>query len=358
VRGAVRKQTDVSCIEEAAPYADAGREFIAAAGQLADSPATHALRVIVAFQLFHETEAILAGDEDPVPRFIAVLQRLSTGLRNSSGLERAFTALPVEEFSDVKEETGAHYGSLFREFAPKQYYGEATELLRLRFERNGFDKSFPSGKRALDAGCGGGRYTVALKHLGFDEVVGVDYSDIGIAFAGEQVKSAGIVGVRFQKESVLALSFPDCSFDFVFCNGVLHHTVDIWQGLAEVVRVLNHGGRGFLYLIERPGGIFWDVIEILRPVLEKVPYAFARQIFACLGVPANRRYYILDHVMVPINTRTTPEQVESGLRAAGARNIRRLTRGVDFDRAERIYQGVAFAREKFGVGENRYFFEK
>ena len=84
----------------------------------------------------------------------------------------------------------------------------------------------------------------------------------------------------------------------------------------------------------------------------------ARQALYALGLPSNRVFYMLDHVLVPINVRLTPQTIEEALADAGARDIRRLTRGTDFDRVERIYQGEPFAVDKFGVGENRYVFSK
>ncbi len=77
-----------------------------------------------------------------------------------------------------------------------------------------------------------------------------------------------------------------------------------------------------------------------------------------LGVPGNRIFFMLDHVMVPINVRLRPRQVEDALAAAGARDVRRLERGTDFDRIEAIHRGIPFAEVKFGVGENRYVFGK
>jgi hypothetical protein len=67
---------------------------------------------------------------------------------------------------------------------------------------------------------------------------------------------------------------------------------------------------------------------------------------------------MLDHVMVPINTRLTPDQVEECLMNAGAKQIRRLNRGTDFDKVEYIYKKIPYAAAKFGVGENRYIFTK
>jgi len=67
---------------------------------------------------------------------------------------------------------------------------------------------------------------------------------------------------------------------------------------------------------------------------------------------------MLDHVMVPINTRLTVQEITDELKSNGATNIRRLTRGTDFDRIEAIYNKTPFAREKFGIGENRFIFSK
>ena len=67
---------------------------------------------------------------------------------------------------------------------------------------------------------------------------------------------------------------------------------------------------------------------------------------------------MLDHVMVPINIRLRPEEIEYCLAKAGATGVRRLNRGTDFDRIEKIYQEEPFATVKYGVGENRYVFSK
>jgi SAM-dependent methyltransferase len=349
----------VACVGRAAPYSESAASLVRAAARLPATPYCHSLRIACCYDLFHSTEAILGADSDPVPPFARQLDEHARILEAAIPRRTPHTEVPSEEhFVSLEQETGSHYGRLFEEFDPEHYYGEASKLLRTRFERNGFDLSFCRGRTALDAGCGGGRYTVALKRLGFDAVTGVDFSEDGLASARERLAKSGDDGIRFVQSNVLSLPFDDASFDFVFSNGVLHHTRDPERGFQELLRVLRPGGRGFAYVIEEPGGIHWDVIEVLRAVMRGVPYWMARRQFALMGVPPNRRFYILDHIMVPINIRSTPEQVEALLGNAGARNVRRLTRGADFDRIERIHQDTPFAAAKYGVGENRYIFEK
>lgn len=77
-----------------------------------------------------------------------------------------------------------------------------------------------------------------------------------------------------------------------------------------------------------------------------------------IGMPPNRIFYMLDHVMVPINVRLTPKEIGECLDAAGATQIRRLKRGADFDRIEHLYWNKPYADVHFGVGKNRYVFSK
>ena len=105
-----------------------------------------------------------------------------------------------------------------------------------------------------------------------------------------------------------------------------------------------------------PGGILGQ-IKILRAIMRNEK-KLAQNILCSLGIPMNRVFYMLDHVMVPINTRLTSEQVATELELNGAINIKRLDRGTDFDRVEAIYNKIPYAKQKFGVGENRFVFNK
>jgi ubiquinone/menaquinone biosynthesis C-methylase UbiE len=259
---------------------------------------------------------------------------------------------------DVKAVTGAHYGNLFKEFSSLSYWNEPMELLQQRLKRNDICLQNLSSASVLDAGCGGGRYTVAWRELGAAKATGLDISPINIGDAERRVKGNNVDGVTFREGDVLDMPFENDTFDIVFSNGVLHHTTDWEKGLAELLRVLKPGGFGWLYLIENPGGLFWDVIEILRVIMTGEDKSRASGALAVLGIPANRIFYMLDHVMVPINVRLTKETVFDTLQRSGAVDIRRLERGADFDRVEQLYQKRNHAEAYFGVGENRFVFSK
>ncbi len=97
------------------------------------------------------------------------------------------------------------------------------------------------GKKVLDAGCGTGEYSCWYAQRGAD-VTGVDLSEPSMKIASDYAQREGITNVRFMKQSVLDLDFPDASFDFVYSMGVLHHTPDPYGGFVELCRVLKPGG--------------------------------------------------------------------------------------------------------------------
>ena len=350
---------------DSGPIAEQARSLITASQMLGTTSWASTIRAWCVPYLFKDMEDIFASDREPIEAINQSLQSLGLFLRSAAtsgmsdlGNNGGHDYSVASEDSDVKSITGNHYGHLFKAFSSPSFFDEPVQLLRTRLERNSIDISDLDRKEVLDAGCGGGRYTVAWRLLGARRVVGIDASGIGITDATRRTREASVSGVEFEQGNVLELPFKDDSFDIVFSNGVLHHSEDWKRGIGELVRVLKRGGLGWLYLIENPGGLFWDVIEILRAVMKSEPRDHARAALQIIDIPANRIFYMLDHVMVPINVRLTPEEIEDCLLSSGAKGIRRMSRGTDFDRIEQIYRKDPFAAVKYGVGENRYVFSK
>jgi len=90
--------------------------------------------------------------------------------------------------------------------------------------------------RALDAGCGKGRYARIVKQHNPDAtVVAMDLAVSMLGYADPNLaRAAG---------SLLELPFADQSFDGVYATESLEHAVDIPRAAAELCRVLKRGGR-------------------------------------------------------------------------------------------------------------------
>ena len=106
-------------------------------------------------------------------------------------------------------------------------------------------------------------------------------------------------------------------------------------------------------LINDPGGIKWDMIEICRELLRDVPYRYAHDIFL-LNMPANLRFLYLDHILTNKYS-LDRTQISDELRLLGATNIERLERGADVDEFEK-FVGYEAKEVLWGTGIHRFFF--
>lgn len=353
----------VECINNKV-YGIAVVDFIELADTLPQNSFNNYLKILCIPYLFKTFEKMVHSYEEPEKLFKTEIINLKEYLSSTSqsSIESIFEI--ANEFKIEKENenieiaTGEHYGNLFKGFSPEKYFNETKTLLKNRLEINNIDISNIKNWTILDQGCGGGRYSAAWALLGAKKVIGIDISEIGINDAVKRAEIAGIKNLEYKIGNVLDLPFENEEFDVVFSNGVLHHTKDWKKGVYEQIRVLKKNGLGWQYLIEQPGGIFWDKIEILRMLVRNVNKNFAIKVLTGCGIPNNRIFYMLDHVMVPTNTRVKAEDLETELIKNEAINIRRLKRGVNFDRVEYIHRNIPSSKKKFGVGENRYIFSK
>jgi SAM-dependent methyltransferase len=98
---------------------------------------------------------------------------------------------------------------------------------------------WPRNSRIVDLFCGRGNGLLALQHLGFQNVTGVDLSERLL----EQFRGPGTLYLADCRR----LPFDDATCDLVIVQGGLHHlpglTSDLEQVLREVRRVLRRDGR-------------------------------------------------------------------------------------------------------------------
>jgi len=120
----------------------------------------------------------------------------------------------------------------------------------------------PSGSRALDAGCGSGRFTVALAKR-FQEVVGIDISEPLIEIAQRERPRRN---VTYRVADLMAFENP-AGFDVVFSATTLHHLREIEAALLHLRGLLKPGGTMVLIdnVASRPTPARWvHVLGALR----------------------------------------------------------------------------------------------
>lgn len=98
------------------------------------------------------------------------------------------------------------------------------------------------GRRVLEIGVGLGADHQRFAEAGA-ELYGIDLTERAVAHTRSRLALFGL-GSNLQTGDAEHLDFPDDAFDLVYSWGVLHHSPDTHQAIAEVHRVLKRGGGG------------------------------------------------------------------------------------------------------------------
>lgn len=125
-------------------------------------------------------------------------------------------------------------GSKARAWGGRDYLDGAPQQTLTRLVRRHL---LPDGGRVLEVGCAFGFLTRNLRRDGF-AAFGCDTAGYCLAQAGEGVRP------YLQAASVLALPYPDRSFDLVLCMEVLEHLPE--ELIPAAVRELRRVSRGLL----------------------------------------------------------------------------------------------------------------
>ena len=248
------------------------------------------------------------------------------------------------------------YGRLWDDFDNENYLAESVELLQARLRNSGLEPRMLAGKVVLDLGCGSGRHAMAMAMAGAQLVHGVDLGATSLETARSVAGQAGLENIVFRVGDALNLPYDDHTFDFVWCNGVLHHTSDLHRGINELYRVLKPASQAFLYLYG-DGGLFWYSRKRMRPIMQRIGHEYAMAVLDIIGTPHNR-FIFADSWYVPIEQHTGRAELERFLSRVGFCTIRKVigTRPTDLDRA--VDQGGDDATMMWGDGEHRYLVTK
>lgn len=122
------------------------------------------------------------------------------------------------------------------------------------------------GERVVDLGCGDGNATILLA-AGGATVTAVDPSARLLQLAVGRCARAGHE-IAWAQGAGEALPLPDASAQLILSNFGVIFTADPPAAIAEVLRVLEPGGR-FVYSAWRPAGGIYEVGQLMRQVLRE-----------------------------------------------------------------------------------------
>jgi len=109
-------------------------------------------------------------------------------------------------------------------------------------------------KRALDIGCGSGKYLVYLKSLGF-EVTGIDSSPTAV----EMTKSKISPDADIICSDIYGYTLPHSRFGLIFSIATIHHGLkrQVRDAIKQIHLALATGGLFYITLPDNEGSAHW-----------------------------------------------------------------------------------------------------
>lgn len=152
-----------------------------------------------------------------------------------------------------------------------------SEIFKWIVERNGFKNGdglrnwLADKKRVLDAGCGNGRVTALLRtysDAAKTEVVGIDLTAADVA----EENLAEYKNVKFYTKNLQDDLKDLGTFDFIYCQEVLHHTGNAAKGFDNLAAIVEKGGEIAIYVYKQKAPVREFVDDYIREKLKHMSY--------------------------------------------------------------------------------------
>ncbi len=123
----------------------------------------------------------------------------------------------------------------------------------------------------LDAGCGNGRVTalMAMNRNNNAKVTGIDLTAADVAAENLQ----GVSNLSFYTKDLMADNSDIGTFDFIYCQEVLHHTNDPYHSFSNLVKNnLADKGTIAIYVYKKKAPIREFTDDYIRDKIGNMPY--------------------------------------------------------------------------------------
>jgi ubiquinone/menaquinone biosynthesis C-methylase UbiE/uncharacterized protein YbaR (Trm112 family) len=137
-----------------------------------------------------------------------------------------------------------------------------------KYAGEGFQQDQLKNKICVDAGCGHGRFTEIMAEGAASLSIGID---LGEGIEKARLRTKHLENVELVQADLLKLPFKSNIVDYIWSDGVLHHTENTEKGLNEVARLVKENGglRVWFYPVD---SWIWEITQkTIRSVTTKMP---------------------------------------------------------------------------------------
>jgi SAM-dependent methyltransferase len=168
------------------------------------------------------------------------------------------------------------------DLAFKETLREGSDIFNWILNRNGFANAtaftqyLSTKKRILDAGCGNGRVTALISEYApaTSQIVGIDFSSAEVA--AKNLSQIDNISIR---EGDLMKNLTHLgTFDFIYCQEVLHHTQSPYQSFANLCQILDKNGEIAIYVYKKKAAVREFVDDYVRNAIAHQDYNAALDI--------------------------------------------------------------------------------
>ena len=158
----------------------------------------------------------------------------------------------------------------------EQTLREGADIFNWILTRNGFPSvdnfsAWLSGRRRiLDAGCGNGRVTALLDRYApaTARIVGIDLAAAHVA----RQNLAGNPRTEFHEGDLLGDLQGLGRFDLIYCQEVLHHTLDPKRAFLNLTTLLEDGGEIAIYVYKKKAPLREFADDMIRDAISPMAY--------------------------------------------------------------------------------------
>ena len=163
----------------------------------------------------------------------------------------------------------------------KQVLDSNSDFQKWLLNRNGFldlqsaREEFKNYHKILDAGCGNGRVTALLAELAPNaKIIGTDIIDIEIP----KMNNKNYANTEFIPSNLREDLKHLGSFDYIYCQEVLHHTGNAKSSFHNLVEILEKNGKIAIYVYRKkaPAREFMD--DFIRDAIAPLNYSDAMNV--------------------------------------------------------------------------------
>lgn len=235
----------------------------------------------------------------------------------------------MTQYKKISDSTGDLFHDLWKKFDNKVFL-DSINLIKKRIKVNKFHNEQFKNKVVLDVGCGSGRWCVLAKQLGAKKVIGVDSSKKNVSYNNKKFKN-----IKFVYGDNTNLKIENNFSDITISQGVIHHTVDVFKSLSELIRVTKKNGK-ILLLVYGEHGFRWSLIKRLRPICQLIGKKKLIKSMEKSKFTSNTIKNFVDDLFVPIQVQLDLNHLQEYLKTKKVKKIKIWSKNKTFDHEQDI----------------------